>query len=94
MGALEIDPAHVPRMLERALGDGAAQGLPPAPGLVDVAELWPEAALRPQPGGARAILAELEPEGAIAALSPQARGRLVGEERPLARALRPHRQLV
>ena len=79
MGAVEIDPGHVPRLLERALGDGAAQGLPPAPGLVDAAELWPGTALRPQPGDARAILAELDPEGAIAGLSAQARGRLVGE---------------
>ena len=79
MGALEIDPAHVPRLLERALGDGATHGKPPAPGLVDVAEVWPGTVLRPQPGDARAILAELDPEGAIAGLSPQARGRLVGE---------------
>ena len=79
MGALEVDPAQVPRLLERALGDGAAQGRPQAPGLVDVAEVWPGAALRPQPGDARAILAALDPEGAVTALSPQARGRLVGE---------------
>ena len=79
MGAVEVDPGHVPRLLERALGDGAAQGRPPAPGLIDVAELWPGEALRPQPGDARAILAELDPEGAVAALSPQARGRLVGK---------------
>ena len=79
LGAVEIDPGHVPRLLERALGDGAAQGRPPAPGLVDVAELWPGTVLRPQSGDARAILAELDPEGAVAGLSPQARGRLVGE---------------
>ena len=79
MGAFEIDPAHVPRLLERALGDGAAHGRPPAPGLLDVAELWPGTVLRPQPGDARAILAALDPEGTVAALSPQARGRLVGE---------------
>ena len=79
MGAVEVDPAFVPRLLERALGDGAAQGRPPAPGLIDVAELWPGTPLRPQPGDARAILAELDPEGAIAGLSPQARGRLVGK---------------
>ena len=79
MGAVELDPARVPRLLERALGDGTAHGRPPAPGLLDVAELWPGTALRPQPGDARAILAELDPEGAIVALSPQARGRLVGE---------------
>ena len=79
MGAVEVDPAHVPRLLERALGDGAAQGRPPAPGLVDMAEIWPEAALRPQPGDARTILAALDPEGVVAGLSAQARGRLVGE---------------
>ena len=79
MGAVEVDPAHVPRALARALGDGAAHGTPPAPGLVNIAEVWPGAALRPQPGDTRAILAELDPEGAVAALSPQARGRLVGE---------------
>ena len=78
MGAVEVDPAFVPRLLERALGDGAAQGRPPAPGLLDVAELWPGTVLRPQPGDARAILAALDPEGTVAALSPQARGRLVG----------------
>jgi hypothetical protein len=78
MGAVEIDPGHVPRLLERALGDGAAQGRPPAPGLVEMAELWPGTVLRPRPGDARAILAELDPEGAVAGLSPQARGRLLG----------------
>ena len=79
IGAVETDPGHVPHLLERALGDGASQGRPPASGLVDVAELWPGEALRPQPGDAQAILAALDPEGAIAGLSPQARGRLVGE---------------
>ncbi len=67
---LEIEPAHLPGTLARALGDGAAQGVLPAPGLVDLIGIWGGDALSPLPSDARSILAAL---GADAAL-PKGKG--------------------
>jgi len=76
-GAVEVDAAFARGLLARALGDGEAAGVLPAPGLVDVAEILGGDDLAPAPPDTERLLADLDPDGTLAALSPQKRGRLV-----------------
>lgn len=62
---LEIEPARIPDAVARALGDGAAQGVLPAPGLVDLIGIWGGDALSPLPSDARSILAAIGAERAL-----------------------------
>jgi hypothetical protein len=59
--AFDIPPAAFPATLARGLGEGLALGRPPAPGTVDMAEIWGPEALTPQPFAAADILAALGP---------------------------------
>jgi len=65
-------------VLSAALAEGLSAGRPPPPGLIEVAECCGLTALRPRPMPARAWLAHVDPDGAIAALPADERERLVG----------------
>lgn len=58
---LDLPSAAVSGMLARGLGEGLALGRPPAPGMVDMAEIWGADALSPQPFATADILATLGP---------------------------------
>lgn len=64
-------------VLSAALAEGLSGGRPAPPGLIDVAECCGLTALRPRPLTARAWLAQVDPEGAIAVLPAGERERLV-----------------
>ncbi len=74
---IEVDAGLPARLVRLALGEGMAVGAPPPPGLIDVAEIWGQADLTPAGADAAAVLDMVDPEGEIAALSPQAAGRLI-----------------
>ena len=76
-GALDIPWETVPTTLAAALAEGLASGHPPSAGLLDVALACGLTGLRPRPMTPRDWLAEVDPEGEIAVLSVQKRGRLV-----------------
>ena len=76
-GALDIPWETVPATLAAALAEGLASGHPPSAGLLDVALACGLTGLRPRPLTPRDWLAEVDPEGEIAALSVQKRGRLI-----------------
>lgn len=59
--AFDIPPAAYAATLARGLGEGLALGLLPAPGMVDMAEIWGPEALTPQPFAAADVLATLGP---------------------------------
>jgi hypothetical protein len=59
--AFDIPPTAFAATLARGLGEGLALGLTPAPGMVDMAEIWGPEALTPQPFAAADILATLGP---------------------------------
>jgi hypothetical protein len=77
MAPIEVDAALAARLVRLALGEGIALGAPPPPGLIDVAEIWGQVDLTPAGADAAAVLDMVDPEGEIAALSPQAAGRLI-----------------
>jgi hypothetical protein len=59
--AFDLPPPALATNLARGLGEGLALGRPPAPGMVDMAEIWGPEALAPQPFAAAGILAALGP---------------------------------
>lgn len=59
--AFDLPPPAFAAILARGLGEGLALGRPPAPGMVDMAEIWGPEALTPQPFAAADILAALGP---------------------------------
>jgi len=63
--------------LERSLPMALADGLPPAPGLIEVAELCGIDGLRPKPVTTDALIAALPAAERIGSLSAQARGKLI-----------------
>jgi len=69
MGGIDVDAAFVPTAVARALGDGAAAGRLPAPGLVDMAEIWGDAGITPSPSDPSSIIAEIDTDGVARALS-------------------------
>ena len=75
--AIDVASDFIPLALCVALGDGARVGKLPAPGLIDIAEIWDADTLAPVATDTAALVAALDADGALAALSPQARGRLV-----------------
>lgn len=58
---IDLPPAALPAILARGLGEALALGLLPAPGMVDMAEIWGPDALSPQPFATADILATLGP---------------------------------
>jgi hypothetical protein len=75
--AMAVSSDYLSSALELALADGLTHGLPPAPGLVEIAELCGLTGLHPQNQTTAALLNTLDPGGELAARSPQARGRLI-----------------
>jgi len=76
-GALPVPPGYLVQALELALADGLSRGLPPAAGLLAIAEACGLTGLRPQGRTTAELLAEFDPEARLSALSPQARGKLI-----------------
>jgi len=76
-GALPAPPGYLAQALELALADGLSHGLPPAAGLIAIAEACGLTGLRPQGRTTAELLAAFDPEARLPALSPQARGKLI-----------------
>ena len=75
--ALDVPRAYMEQALGIALGEGLEAGLAPVPGLVDVAQACALNELRPLSASVEAILELADPEGRVAGLTAQARGRLI-----------------
>ena len=78
----EVDAWDVPLDYARqafamGLDDGLRSGHPPAAGLVDVAHELALTDLRPFPSNVTDIVGVMEPDGDLASMSPQAKGRLI-----------------
>lgn len=76
-GAQPVPLGYLADALSMALGDGLAQGLPPAPGLIDVVALCGLTDLRPRSVDTERLLAGLAAHEQVTAFSPQKRGRLI-----------------
>ena len=74
MESFDVSPETLAAMLAHGLGEGLALGLVPAPGMVDLAEIFGADALLPRAGGTEAILDEIGAAEALAGL-PAARRR-------------------
>lgn len=77
IGGVTVPLPWLEHLLSIALADGLAVNLPPAPGLLDIAELCGFTALRPEPVPTEALIADLPGAMRIAGLSAQARGMLI-----------------
>lgn len=82
MIAAEVEIRDVPvDYIEKAiaigLSDGVQTGHPPAPGLVGIVQALGWSELRPRPASVSEIAALADPDGQIAAMSVQARGRMI-----------------
>ncbi|PHP26804.1 UPF0149 family protein [Limimaricola cinnabarinus] len=75
--AQDVPRAYMEQALGLALGEGLEAGLAPMPGLVDVAQSCGLDDLRPLSASVEATLALADPEGRVADLTVQARGRLI-----------------
>ncbi|MEI4233938.1 UPF0149 family protein [Roseovarius sp. D22-M7] len=75
--ALAVPFSWLESALGMALADGLAVGRPPAPGLIDVAELCGLTAQRPEPVTIDELIATLPMTESIEGMSPQARGKLI-----------------
>jgi Uncharacterised protein family (UPF0149) len=69
-GAEDVPHDYLAAALAEAIGEGLAAGLPPAPGLIDVAEVCGLGALPPQARSLEATLAGLDPDFDVTRLSP------------------------
>lgn len=81
LAVTEVDASFVPQALARALGDGAAAGHLPTPGLVDMAEIWNAEDLAPAAFDPASIVAAIDADNVLGALSPAKLARQVGESR-------------
>ncbi len=81
MDGIDVDAGFVPAAVARALGDGAAAGCLPAPGLVDVIEIWGEVGFTPSPSDPATIIAAIDIDGVVRALSPLDIAKLTGASR-------------
>lgn len=77
----DVSPAYITLAIRCALGDGLARGAVTAPGFLDVAPMFGIGDVTPQPGGIAALLAAVDPEGELATLSDNRRGRLINKSR-------------
>ena len=76
-GAPSVPMEYVGSAVALALGDGLAQGLPPAPGLIDVAARCGLTTLRPATSDTAELLTGLSVHADVSASSVQKRGRLI-----------------
>ncbi len=73
----EVPKAYLSNALATALGEGLAEGLAPAPGFLDVAEMLGLGDIAPVEHGATSLLAIADPEAQLGGLSATKRGRLI-----------------
>ncbi|MDT8858239.1 UPF0149 family protein [Paracoccaceae bacterium Fryx2] len=76
-GAVKVSITWLERSLHIALADGASAGLPPAPGLIEVAELCGFEKLRPEAVTTDGLISALPEAERIRRMSAQARGKLI-----------------
>lgn len=74
---MDVPVSYLVEALPLAMAEGAACGHTPAPGLIEVAMVCGLTDLRPTSGELTDIIHTLDPLGRVAALSVQARGRLI-----------------
>lgn len=77
----DVSPSYLAPAIGFALGDGLARGAVTTPGFLDVVPMFGVGDVTPQTGGHAALLAAVDPEGELAALSDNRRGRLIGKSR-------------
>lgn len=77
----DVSPSYLSPAIGFALGDGLARRTVTTPGFLDVAPMFGIGDVTPQPGGHATLLAAVDPEGELAALSDNRRGRLIGKSR-------------
>lgn len=75
----DLSPDALSAMLARGLGEGLTHGRLPAPGMVDMAEIWRPEALLPRAAGASDILAAIGAPETLVVLSQVRLGALVQE---------------
>lgn len=78
-GALPVTLEYVAGILPVALADGLRNGRPPVPGLIEVVRLCGLSETRPDAASTEALISRLASAPAVAALSPQRKGRLINE---------------
>ena len=76
-GAVSVPASWVETALSAALADGLSAGLPPAPGLIEVAELCGLDRLRPETVTTETLIDALPTTEHLRSLSAQARGKLI-----------------
>ena len=77
----EVSPSYLAPAIGFALGDGLARGAVTTPGFLDVAPMFGIGDVTPRTGEHAALLAVVDPDGELAALSDNRRGRLIGKSR-------------
>jgi hypothetical protein len=77
----DVSPSYVASAIGFALGDGLARGAVTTPGFLDVAPMFGIGDVTPQTGGHAALLAAVDSEGELEALSDNRRSRLIGKSR-------------
>ncbi|MFU8866091.1 MAG: YecA family protein [Rhodobacterales bacterium] len=77
----DVSPSYLAPAIGFALGDGLTHGAVTTPGFLDVAAMFCIGDVTPQTGGHGALLAAVDPEGKLAALSDTRRSRLIGKSR-------------
>ena len=77
----DVSSSYLATAIGFALGDGLARGAVTTPGFLDVAPMLGIGDVTPQTGGHATLLAADDPEGELAALSDNQRGRLIGKSR-------------
>lgn len=77
----DVSPSYLAPAIGFALGDGLARGAVTTPGFLDVAPMFGIGDVMPQTGGNAELLAAVDSEGELAALSDNRRGRLIGKSR-------------
>lgn len=74
----EVPKTYLSNALATALGEGLAEGLPPAPGFLEVADMLGVGDITPVEQGSVSLLEIADPEAQLAGLSAAKRGRLIG----------------
>lgn len=77
----DVSPSYLAPAIGLALSDGLARGAVTTPGFLDIAPMLGIGDVTPQIGGPAALLAAVDPEGELAALSDNRRSRLIGKSR-------------
>ena len=81
----EVPKTYLSNALATALGEGLVEGLPPAPGFLEVAEMLGVGDITPVEHGTVSLLEVADPEAQLAGLSATKRGRLMARSLEWAR---------